>query len=118
MVRFLEGFDVREVIVGFIAFSIVAVTINFGVLQISHFRDFSNKIHYQKSHFDIPKGTTIQSIAVKVDSFTDKPLFRDTDIQLACSKQQCTVSFSSELSRGEALKAKKVFEALFSLDLV
>lgn len=120
MTRFLEGFNVREVILGTIVFYIVALTINFGTLLMPHFSVFTNKIesHFDiargttiQSHFDIARGTTIQSIAAKVDSLINDPLLRDIDIQLACSKQLCTVSFSSEDNRSKARWAKKRFEA-------
>lgn len=110
MTRFLEGFDARQVIVGTIVFYIVALTINFGTSQMSHFSVFTNKI---ESHFDITRGTTMQSIAAKVDSLINEPSFKDIDIQLACSKQLCTVSFSSENTRLSARWAKKKFDAQF-----
>lgn len=108
MTRFLKGFNKREVILGAFVFYIVALVINFGTFEMTRFGVFT-KI---ESHFDITSGTTIQSIAAKVDSLIKKQSFREVDIQLACSKQLCTVSFYSEGSRDMARMAKKQFDAL------
>jgi len=106
--KFLKGFDARDVILGAIVFYIIALTINLGTFELTRFGVFT-KI---ESHFDITRGTTIQSIAVKVDSLINKQSFSDVDIQLTCSKQLCTVSFYSEGSRDMARWAKRQFDTL------
>ena len=107
MVRFLEGLDAREVILGTFFFCIVALTLNFAMFQMTRFGDFNTF----ESHLDITKGTTIHSIEAKVD-LINMDSFRDVDIQLACSEQICTVSFSSGFDSEQARMAQKRFDDL------
>jgi hypothetical protein len=114
--RFLEGFDIREVILGTIALYIVALALHFGKLQMPYLgffanTFFTNEIVYHKSHVSITRDATIQSIAAKVNLLINHPYFKHVDTQLICNKQLCTVSFSSEYHWGEARWAKKWFDA-------
>jgi hypothetical protein len=107
VVRFLEGLDVREITLGTFFFCIIALTLNFALFQMTPLGDF-NRL---ESHLDITKGTTIHSIEAKVD-LINRSSFRDVDIQLACSEQICTVSFSSGFDSEQARIAQKRFEDL------
>lgn len=117
MTKFLEGFNVREVILGTIVFTIVALTLIFGKLQMPYLgfftsTFFTNEITYHESNVYITRDTTIQSIAAKVESLINHPLVIDVEIQFACNKQLCTVTFSSEKHWGHARWAKEKFELM------